>query len=55
MVSTELGTPVSESSTKISKFYDPTDSEHKLHKTRIKKLAMHRGQNGIPLTENLQS
>ena len=24
-----------ESSTKILKFYDPTDSEHKLHKTRI--------------------
>ena len=31
----ELGPPVSESSTRISKFYNPTDSEHKLHKTRI--------------------
>ena len=26
---------MSESSTRISKFYNPTDSEHKLHKTRI--------------------
>ena len=33
---TELGSPVSESSTRISKFYDPIDSEHKFHKTRIK-------------------
>ena len=31
----ELGPPTSESSTGISKFYNPTDSEHKLHKTRI--------------------
>ena len=31
----ELGPPVLESSTRISKFYDPTDSEHKFHKTRI--------------------
>ena len=31
----ELGRPVSESSTRISKFYNPTDFEHKLHKTRI--------------------
>ena len=31
----ELGPLVSESSTKTSKFYDPTDSEHKLDKTRI--------------------
>ena len=27
----ELGPPMSESSTWISKFYDPTDSEHKFH------------------------
>ena len=27
--------PVPESSTRISKFYDPTDSEHKFHKTRV--------------------
>ena len=31
----ELGPPVSESSTKISKFHAPTDSEHKFHKARI--------------------
>ena len=31
----ELGLPVSESSTKISKFYAPTDSEHKFHKAGI--------------------
>ena len=33
----EPGPPVSKSSTqtKISKFYEPSDSEHKLHKTRI--------------------
>ena len=32
----ELGPPVSESTTRISKLYDPTDSEYKFHKTRIK-------------------
>ena len=31
----KLGQPVSESSTKISKFHAPTDSEHKFHKARI--------------------
>ena len=31
---TELGPPVSESSTRISKFHDPTDSEHKFYKTK---------------------
>ena len=31
----ELRTPVSESSTKISKFHAPTGSEHKFHKARI--------------------
>ena len=31
----ELGPIVSESSTKISKFHAPTDSEHKFHKARI--------------------
>ena len=31
----ELGPPLSGSSTKISKFYNHNDSEHKLHKTRI--------------------
>ena len=31
----ELGPPVSESSTKISKFYVPIDSKHKLHKAGI--------------------
>ena len=32
----ELGPPVSESPTKISKFHAPTDSEHKFYKARIK-------------------
>ena len=36
MVPIELGPPVSKSSTRILKFYDSTDSEHKFHKTRIK-------------------
>ena len=31
----ELGPPVLESSTKISKFHALTDSEHKFHKARI--------------------
>ena len=31
----ELGPPVSESSTRISKFYAPTDSEHKFRKAGI--------------------
>ena len=34
-IAIELGPPMSESSSKISKFYVPTDSEHKLNKTRI--------------------
>ena len=29
---------MSESSTRISNFYNPTDTEHKLHKTRIENL-----------------
>ena len=32
----ELGPPVSEFSTRISTFYGPTDSKHKLYKTRVK-------------------
>ena len=32
----ELVPPVLESSTKISKFYAPTDSKQKFHKARIK-------------------
>ena len=31
----ELGPPMSESSSRISKFYDPTDSKYKFHQTRI--------------------
>ena len=31
----EIGPPVSQSSTKISKFHAPTDSEQKFHKARI--------------------
>ena len=33
---TELGLSVSESSTRITKFYTPIDSEHKVHKMEIK-------------------
>ena len=33
----KLRLPVSESSTRFSKFYDPTDFEHKFYKTKIKK------------------
>ena len=32
----ELGPPVSKSSTWISKFYDPTDSEHEFYERKIK-------------------
>ena len=35
MVPIELEPPVSKSGTRISKFYDPSESEHKFHKTRI--------------------
>ena len=35
----ELGPPVLESSTRISYFYAPTDSEYKFHKTRIENYA----------------
>ena len=31
----KLGPVVLQSLTRISKFYDPSDSEHKFHKTRI--------------------
>ena len=31
----ELGPPVSKSSTRISKFYDRTDYEHKFYETKI--------------------
>ena len=31
----ELGPAVLQSLTRISKFYDPSDSEQKFHKTRI--------------------
>ena len=43
----ELGPPVSESSTKISTFYSPTDSEHKFNKTEI--------ENWLPVAFNLGS
>ena len=51
----KLGPPVSESSTRISKVHDPTDSERKFHKTRIEKLAIHRFWTEITLTEKRQS
>ena len=34
-IAMELGPPVLESSTKISKLHGPIDSEHKFHKARI--------------------
>ena len=43
----ELGLPVLESSTRISKFYAPTDSEHKFNKTEI--------ENWLPIGYNLGS
>ena len=43
----ELGPPLLESSAKISKFYAPTDSEHKLNKTEI--------ENWLPIGYNLWS
>ena len=45
----ELGPPVSESSTRISKFYVLTASEHQIHKNGIKNLATHRNHFGILL------
>ena len=36
MAPIELGPPVSKYSTRILKFYDPNDSEHKFDKMRIK-------------------
>ena len=51
----ELGPPVSESSTKISKFYAPNDSEQKFHESENRKLATHRIQAGVPLVENPQT
>ena len=35
MVQIKLGPPVSESPTRISKFYDPNDSEYKFNKKRF--------------------
>ena len=43
----ELGLPISESSTRISKFDVPTDSEHKFNKTEI--------ENWLPIRFNLGS
>ena len=43
----ELGPPVLESSARISKFYAPTDSEHKFNKTEI--------ENWLPIGYNLGS
>ena len=44
---TELGLPVTESSTRISKFYIPTDSENKFNKMEI--------DNWLPTGFNLAS
>ena len=43
----ELGPPVLESSARISKFYAPTDSEHKFNKTEM--------ENWLPIGYNLGS
>ena len=43
----ELGLPVLEPSARISKFYAPTDSEHKFNKTEI--------ENWLPIGYNLGS
>ena len=43
----ELGPPVLESSARISKFYAPTDSEHKFNETEI--------ENWLPIRYNLGS
>ena len=51
----ELEPSVLESSVRISKFYAPTDSEHKFNKMEIKKLATHRIQFEIVLIGNPQS
>ena len=51
----ELGPPVSESSTRISKCYVPTASEHQFLKTGIKKLATNRNRTGILLNLNCYS
>ena len=40
----ELGPPISEFTTKIPKFYPPTDSEHKFNKTGI--------ENCLPIGSN---
>ena len=42
---TELGPPVSESQTRILKFYGPTGSEHKFHEIKI--------ENWLPIRFNL--
>ena len=44
----ELGLPVLESSTKISKFYAPTDSKHKFHKARIENWPPIEFKLGVP-------
>ena len=45
---TELGRPVSKSSTRISKFHDPNDSAHKVYKTRIENYISIGFQLGTP-------
>ena len=47
LTANELGPPVLESSARISKFYAPTDSEHKFNKTEI--------ENWLPIGYNLGS
>ena len=44
----ELGSPVSESLIKISKFHGPTDSEHKFHEARIKNWSPMEFKLGFP-------
>ena len=48
----ELGPPVSEFSTKISKFHAPTDSEHKFHTARIENWSPMNSSWGSPDRES---
>ena len=51
----ELGPPLLESPASISKFYAPTDSEHKFTKTEIENWLPNRIQCGIVLIGSVQS
>ena len=44
----EFGLSISESSTKISKYYAPTDSEYQFHKVGIKNWLAIAFEQGVP-------